>query len=319
MNSSEIELGPSELQCCEFLPPLVAGEVLFDHFPGGERVIGGAPFNVAWNLFGLGAKPTFLSCVGNDAEGDEVKRRMKEWGLSTDAMHTSTEKSTGRVEVSLIDGQPSYEIVDDQAFDFIDQPPCVVNSKSHSLLYTGSLALRNQHSRKTLMSLAEESGLPCFVDVNVRPPWFDLAWASKIIAAATWIKLSEGELAMLTDRHWEEGTATESDVTKSVEIFCDRFSTGTDVATVFVTLGHRGACAIAPDGNAAWAAPAPLTKPVEDPVGAGDAFVAGAIYGLLCNWSIDQTLQFACRVAANACTLKGATSSDRAHYQAAFV
>ncbi len=28
----------------------VFGEVLFDHFPDGRRVLGGAPFNVAWNL-----------------------------------------------------------------------------------------------------------------------------------------------------------------------------------------------------------------------------------------------------------------------------
>ncbi|MCG2635366.1 MAG: carbohydrate kinase, partial [Gammaproteobacteria bacterium] len=26
----------------------IYGEVLFDHFPDGSRVLGGAPFNVAW-------------------------------------------------------------------------------------------------------------------------------------------------------------------------------------------------------------------------------------------------------------------------------
>jgi len=28
----------------------IFGEVLFDHFPDGSRVLGGAPFNVAWHL-----------------------------------------------------------------------------------------------------------------------------------------------------------------------------------------------------------------------------------------------------------------------------
>jgi fructokinase len=28
----------------------VFGEVLFDYFPDGSRVLGGAPFNVAWHL-----------------------------------------------------------------------------------------------------------------------------------------------------------------------------------------------------------------------------------------------------------------------------
>lgn len=32
------------------LPVLVLGEALFDCFPGGEQVLGGAPFNVAWQL-----------------------------------------------------------------------------------------------------------------------------------------------------------------------------------------------------------------------------------------------------------------------------
>jgi fructokinase len=36
--------------------PVIFGEVLFDCFPD-RRVLGGAPFNVAWNLHGLGAEP----------------------------------------------------------------------------------------------------------------------------------------------------------------------------------------------------------------------------------------------------------------------
>jgi len=35
--------------------PVLFGEVLFDHFPDGSEVLGGAPFNVAWHLQGLGA------------------------------------------------------------------------------------------------------------------------------------------------------------------------------------------------------------------------------------------------------------------------
>ena len=34
--------------------PLIFGEVLYDVFPGGEEVLGGAAFNAAWNLQGLG-------------------------------------------------------------------------------------------------------------------------------------------------------------------------------------------------------------------------------------------------------------------------
>jgi fructokinase len=35
-------------------PLVVFGEVLIDEFPDGQRVLGGAPFNVAWHLTAFG-------------------------------------------------------------------------------------------------------------------------------------------------------------------------------------------------------------------------------------------------------------------------
>lgn len=49
----------------------VFGEVLFDCFPDGRRVLGGAPFNVAWNLQAFGLAPQFISRVGDDLDGKE--------------------------------------------------------------------------------------------------------------------------------------------------------------------------------------------------------------------------------------------------------
>ena len=49
--------------------PCIFGEVLYDHFPDGQRVLGGAPFNVAWHLQAFGQAPRFVSRVGHDAEG----------------------------------------------------------------------------------------------------------------------------------------------------------------------------------------------------------------------------------------------------------
>jgi len=61
--------------------PLIFGEVLFDHFPDGARVPGGAPFNVAWHLQGFKAHPLLISGVGADAAGDELLDRMARWGM----------------------------------------------------------------------------------------------------------------------------------------------------------------------------------------------------------------------------------------------
>ncbi|MDX1571268.1 MAG: PfkB family carbohydrate kinase, partial [Xanthomonadales bacterium] len=69
----------------------VFGEVLFDHFPDGTRVLGGAPFNVAWHLQALGAEPQLISRVGSDPEGDAVRAAMAEWGMDTATLETDPE------------------------------------------------------------------------------------------------------------------------------------------------------------------------------------------------------------------------------------
>ena len=50
--------------------PIVFGEVLFDCFPDGNEVLGGAPFNVAWHLHGFGLAPLMITGVGADRHGD---------------------------------------------------------------------------------------------------------------------------------------------------------------------------------------------------------------------------------------------------------
>ena len=61
--------------------PVVVGEVLFDLFPDDSRVLGGAPFNLAWHLQALGLEPLLITRVGADLEGAEVLEAMARWGL----------------------------------------------------------------------------------------------------------------------------------------------------------------------------------------------------------------------------------------------
>ncbi len=65
---------------------VVFGEVLFDRFPDGCEVLGGAPFNVAWNLQALDARPILVSRVGNDRLGRRILAAMKEWGMDLAGM-----------------------------------------------------------------------------------------------------------------------------------------------------------------------------------------------------------------------------------------
>ncbi|MGD8910729.1 MAG: PfkB family carbohydrate kinase, partial [Chromatiales bacterium] len=115
----------------------VFGEVLFDCFPGGEKILGGAPFNVAWNLCAFGQRPWFVSRVGEDDEGRTIRQAMASWGMDTGGVQSDPQHATGQVQVSLDQGEPSYDIVDAVAYDFIeagelDPQPC-------RMLYHGSL------------------------------------------------------------------------------------------------------------------------------------------------------------------------------------
>jgi fructokinase len=85
----------------------IFGEVLFDHFPDGTRVLGGAPFNVAWHLQAFGQSPLLISRVGSDPEGTQVRAAMRDWSLSSSGLQTDTVHPTGKVTVAFQDGEPT--------------------------------------------------------------------------------------------------------------------------------------------------------------------------------------------------------------------
>ena len=60
---------------------VVFGEVLFDRFPDGSEILGGAPFNVAWNLQAFDVQPLLVSRVGKDRLGRRILGAMSEWGM----------------------------------------------------------------------------------------------------------------------------------------------------------------------------------------------------------------------------------------------
>ena len=79
--------------------PLIFGEVLFDRFPDGSEVLGGAPFNVAWHLQGFGLRPRLISRIGEDRAGRRVVEAMDRWGLDTAGVQRDLRRPTGAVDI----------------------------------------------------------------------------------------------------------------------------------------------------------------------------------------------------------------------------
>ena len=281
--------------------PVIFGEVLFDAFPDGNRVLGGAPFNVAWHLQAFGARPLLVSRVGDDEEGRIVRERMAGWGMDLAGLQTDNERSTGAVAVSYEGGEPSYEILPGQAYDFIDagQLPAVDGC---TLLYHGSLALREPASRAALEALKAAAGAPVFIDVNLRDPWWDAAEVESWVAEARWAKLNEDELVHLGS---DGGDLFQKAGQR-------RRRSGLD--TLILTRGARGAVAKTAKGEVVEVVPEPDGAPVVDSVGAGDAFASVIILGLLRGWPLMETMERAQRFASAMVHRQGATVDDPAFY-----
>lgn len=280
--------------------PIIFGEVLFDCFPDGKSVMGGAPFNVAWHLQGFGCEPLLISSVGNDVHGKNVQNRMQERELDTAGLQINTQFPTGQVVISLHEGQPSYEIVQDQAYDHIDTQAAlgIVETQSPALIYHGSLALRTEASRSALNAIIEDTGAPVFLDINLREPWWDLPLLDDILQRATWVKLNDEELCIVSRK--ASGTTSE------LHAYANKVFETYQLERLIVTRGEHGAFVLTKEGIVEGQ-PVPVNNLI-DTVGAGDAFSAVTIAGILQNKPIQETLDSALAFASKVCEQQGATA-----------
>lgn len=285
--------------------PIVFGEVLFDCFRSGEQVLGGAPFNVAWNLQGLMTAPYFVSGVGKDDDAGRIRSAMSEWGMTLGGLQTIKDRPTGRVAVTMDQQQATYKIDLDQAYDYIAVPDLSAIDGEPGLIYHGSLVCRSPISRESLFGLITDSDLPRFVDINIRQPHFDAGWLKVLIGGARWIKINDEELQELAGI---EVTGQDS-IRSGIERLRDRYGG----ETYLVTCGAAGAYAMEDDQLIHVPAPAPSI--MMDTVGAGDSFSAAMIAGILHEVPLGDSLEVASRLASRICGINGGTKADMELYQ----
>ena len=289
------------------LRPIIFGEVLFDRFPDGKAVLGGAPFNVAWHLQGFGMSPLLVTAIGDDADGQQVLDRMQDWGMDVSAVQRNKIYPTGQVKVSFQSGEPSYDIMEDQAYDHINTDQAseaIKNAGECGMLYHGSLALRAEESEQTLQSIISKHCSSIFIDINLRPPWWTMRQVKKNLAAASWVKLNEEELSTIMQSEYSKD--------RNLSTLAHEFYTQYKVKLLIVTLGGDGAFLICQDGIVN--ADAEKVENIVDTVGAGDSFSAVMITGMLLGWPLELRLQRALEFAASVCQNQGATTADRAMY-----
>jgi fructokinase len=276
---------------------LCFGEMLWDSLPSG-LFPGGAPMNAAYHLHQLGLHAAPVSAVGQDAWGDELLRRVTAWGLDTKLIGVREDKPTGLVRVKTEKGGPAYDIIENVAWDWIELPeplPPFV-SRTQALIF-GTLAQRTEHNRKSFNSLREFcTGALKVFDVNLRPPYDapELVWS--LAEKADVIKLNQDEAARL------QGKACPVD---RLESAARDLSARTNCTCICITAGHHGAGLLL---DSRWTWLPGHSVAVRDTVGAGDAFLAALVHGLLAgNKSAPDILKRARKLAEFVVAHDGAT------------
>lgn len=178
------------------------GEILWDSLPRG-LFPGGAPMNVAYHLKQLGVQPIPISSVGRDQLGEELLRRLKAWNVDTSGIGLHPTKPTGLARVTLVDGSPRFEIVEDVAWDAIElSADALGRALQCDAIVFGSLAQRTENNRRQLATLLElnPKALKVF-DVNLRPPYDSAEQVWALAQRADFIKLNDQELSRLMNGH----------------------------------------------------------------------------------------------------------------------
>lgn len=286
---------------------LIFGEVLFDVFPDGNRVLGGAPFNVACHLKGFGLDPCFISRIGNDSPGEEVLGNMKSRSLSLSGLQIDGHRDTGEVRVKIDNDEPSYEIRQEVAYDYIQMPDSgLINPDRDKLLYHGTLAARNKVSSSTLHKLARDKKARVFCDINLRDPWWTEELVRDILGWCEYLKVNEDELGRVCSL---EDIDTSGDLKQMAEILRKK----RDLKCLIVTLGSKGAM-LFPEGRDHLLAPSPKVQAFQDSVGAGDAFCSVFMLGIARGWPWKLILERAVFFAARICENQGAVPEDKNFY-----
>lgn len=265
---------------------LCVGEALVDLTPAGrsdkgyplyEMNPGGAPANVAVAARRLGARTAFAGKVGDDPMGEMLRGVLDDEGVDTVGLIAGRGLSTMFSLVQLDrKGDRSFRFSCENRADIqLERGDVDVRRfVSARCLHFGSVSLTAEPARSTVQyaaATAQANGLLVSFDPNYRAKlWETPSKARQVIGellpCCDVLKLSEEELRLL---------APDCGMDAGIE----RLAARNNIPLIFVTLGPRG-CRWYYRG--VFGSARAYEVHTVDTTGAGDAFAAAALYGILC-------------------------------------
>jgi len=276
------------------------GEILFDIYTNSMN-LGGAPLNFIYHINKLTGDGKIISRVGDDLLGREALDFLASKGITTDAIQSDREHKTGKAVISLNEkGVPAFKIEQNCAYDFIDinENTGFTLIKDTGCLYFGTLAQRNEVSRRSLRSLFNKP-IKYFCDVNIRQNYYTKEILSESLNQSDVLKLNIDELKLLNDL-FINGQFEINDTSKKL---MDMYN----IEMLAVTKGIDGSALFMRDDFNEYR---PTQSNVVDTVGAGDAFASILCLGYLHNWGLIKINELANEFAGQICMIDGALPKD---------
>ena len=273
------------------------GEALWDVFPDASH-FGGAPANFACHAAALGAEAWAVSAVGRDPLGDEAVAALSRKGVHTLLVQRDA-RPTGTVTVRLDgEGKATYEFASDPAWDHLawDESLALLAGRCDAVCF-GTLAQRAPESRTTVRRFLGACAPRCLrvFDVNLRQSFYSREVIEASLGLAEALKLNDEEVPVV---------AGLLGLPADEEAFVAAVAARHGLDTVALTRGSRGSLLWHRGRFDERAAP---EIEVVDTVGAGDAFTAALVTGLLRDEDVALMHRRASAIAAYVCTQPGAT------------
>jgi fructokinase len=249
-------------------PAICFGEILWDVLPDGPQP-GGAPLNVAYHLNKMGVPTSLVSKIGNDEDGKKLTQLLDNWGIKKHLLQIDEEYPTSQVIAKMNNGnEVSYEILYPVAWDFINYSATIKKQLQPSTYFIyGSLASRNETTRKTLFEILESDVIKV-LDINMRPPYIGKDLLGDLLEKANIVKFNQAELEMVQLLF---GSSSYNEAAQ-VRFIQDRFN----IPEVIITKGEFGASYYIDDkAFHVWGS----EVKVVDTIGSGDSFLAAFLAG----------------------------------------